>query len=132
MTEFFTSDTFTGVILPLLLAGAFGPALLSGICLLLGSPVLRNVVGPLCRAGGAWFSVTTSNVLDRFFGTGAGEKLEDSLEDFQQFCTSQFWQGANSDDRASAALVKAVRDALANRDCATSGVTLRFHRNLLI
>jgi len=105
--DLLSNDTFTGLILPLLLTGAFGPALLSGICLLLGSPVLRNLVGPACRAGGLWFSVTTSNVLDRFFGTGAGERLEDALEDFQQFCTAAFWQGANADDKAAAALVKA-------------------------
>ena len=118
LNEFIASDTFTGVILPLLLTGAFGPAAMSGVCLLLGSPVLRTFVGPVCRGGGKWFSTTTSNLLDRIFGTGSGEKLETALEGFVQFCVSEFWIGANADDKASAALVKASPSAVARLDAA--------------
>ena len=105
---FFGSETFLSVILPLVLTGAFGPAAFSALLLLLSAPGFVHTCDLGMRLAGLWFSAMATRMLDRIAGAGYGEKLEDALERFVQGRIAAFWAGADSDDRADAALVTAA------------------------
>lgn len=89
-------DIVSPDIIMLVVAGAFLPAAVTVVVRILALPGLRNVVGGVCLAAGK----ATSLFLTRWL-KGAGEKLEDAVQEFLVFALNRFYEGLDTDDKAN-------------------------------